>query len=131
MGFVYWIPFATTVVALVFAAIVLRRYAERRGTHLLWWGIGLLTYAAGTFTESMTTLYGWNPWLFRAWYITGALCGGAPLAQGTVYLLLKRRTANVLAFLLVAAIGVGALFVILSPINHALVEPRRLSGKVL
>ena len=126
-----YIPFATSVVALVFASIVLRRYSARGGTHLLWWGVGLVLYAAGTITESLTTVLGWNEWVFRAWYITGALCGGAPLAQGTVYLLMKRRTANVLAILLVSAIVIGAAFVIASPINYALVEPHRLSGKVL
>jgi len=36
----------------------------------------------GTITESLTTVFGWNEWVFRAWYITGALCGGAPLAPG-------------------------------------------------
>ena len=131
MGFVYWIPFATTVVALVFAAIVLQRYSERGGQHLLWWGVGLLIYGAGTLTESLTTLLGWNVWVFRAWYITGALCGGAPLAQGSVYLLLRRRTADVLAVMLVTAIVVAGTFVILSPINHELVEQHRLSGAVL
>ena len=131
MEFVYWIPFATTLVALVFATIVLRRYAERRGPHLLWWGVGLLIYGAGTLTESLTTLMGWNVWVFRAWYITGALCGGAPLAQGTVYLLLRRRVADVLAAVLVTAIVTAGAFVILSPINQALVETHRLSGAVL
>jgi hypothetical protein len=131
MEFVYWIPFATTVVALMFATIVLRRYAERRGPHLLWWGVGLLIYGAGTITESLTTLMGWNVWVFRAWYITGALCGGAPLAQGTVYLLLRRRVADVLAAVLVTAIVTAGAFVILSPINQALVETHRLSGAVL
>lgn len=126
-----YIPFATSVVAIVFASIVLRRYSARGGTHLLWWGVGLLLYAAGTITESLTTVLGWNEWIFRAWYVTGALCGGAPLAQGTVYLLMKRRTANVLATLLVSAIVIGAAFVIASPINYALVEQHRLSGKVL
>src|SRR5204862_3331841 len=53
------------------------------------------------------------------------------LAQGTVYLIMKRRTANVLATLLVAAIGIGAICVMLSPIDYSLVEPHRLSGKVL
>src|SRR5258705_7939647 len=130
MGLVYWIPLATTMVAAAFATIVLRRYRARHGTHLLWWGVGLALYAAGTLTESLTTLFGWNEYVFRAWYITGALCGGAPLAQGTAFLLLKRRTARILATLLVAAIVVGAVFVILSPINHALVD-QRLSGKAL
>lgn len=132
MTFVYWIPFATTVVAIVFATIVLGRYADRRsGPHLLWWGVGLVIYGVGTLTESMTTLFGWNEWVFRAWYISGALCGGAPLAQGTVYLLMKRRTAHVLAVALVSAIVIGSVFVMVSPINHGLVEPYRLSGRVL
>jgi hypothetical protein len=128
---VYWIPFATTVVALVFATIVLRRYTQRGGPHHLWWGVGLLIYGAGTLTESLTTLMGWNVWVFRAWYITGALCGGAPLAQGSVYLLLRRRVADVLAVLLVTAIVTAAAFVILSPINQSLVETHRLTGAVL
>jgi hypothetical protein len=131
MHLIYWIPLATTVVAAFFATIVLRRWRARGGTHLLWWGIGLVTYGLGTLTESFTTVFGWNESVFRAWYITGALCGGAPLAQGTVYLLLKRRTAHVLSILLVAAIAIGALFVVLSPIDRTLVEAHRLSGRVL
>src|SRR5919106_2347438 len=117
MQFIYWIPLATTVVATIFATLVLQRYAERRGVHLLWWGVGLVIYGIGTLTESLTTIFGWNEWVFRAWYITGALCGGAPLAQGTVYLLMKRRTAHILSVLLVAAILAGAVFVFLSPID--------------
>jgi len=131
MDAVYWIPLATTVVALTFAIIVGRRYIEKGGTHLLWWSVGLLLYGVGTITESLTTVFGWNEWVFRAWYITGALCGGAPLAQGTVYLLMKRRTAHLLAVALVAAIVTGAVFVVLSPIQFDLVEAHRLSGKVL
>src|SRR5687768_964069 len=111
---------------MIFAAIVLRRYSQRRTTHLLWWGVGLVIYGIGTITESLTTMFGWSEGVFRAWYISGALCGRAPLAQGTVYLLLKRRTANVLAVLLVSAIAIGSVLVLLSPINYALVEPHRL-----
>jgi hypothetical protein len=129
--FVYWIPLATTVVAMAFATIVFRRYRERGGTHLLWWAVGLVLYGVGALTEALTTLFGWNEWVFRAWYITGALCGGAPLAQGTVYLLLRRRTAHVLSILLIAAITAGGVLVLLSPLDLAAVEPHRLSGRVL
>jgi hypothetical protein len=128
---VYWIPVVTTVVASVFATIVLRRYRERGGTHLLWWGLGLVLYGVGTLTEALTTAFGWNEWVFRTWYVTGALCGGAPLAQGTVYLLMKRRTAHVLSALLISAIVIGAIFVFLSPIDHAAIDGHRLSGKTL
>jgi hypothetical protein len=131
MALVYYIPFVTTIVAAVFATMVLRRYLERRsGPHLAWWGAGLVIYGLGTATEALTTLLGWNEGVFRAWYITGALCGGAPLAQGTVYLLMRRQVAHVLATLLVSAIAIGSVLVLLSPVDYSLVEPHRLSGRV-
>ena len=129
--FVYFIPVATTVVAALFSAVVLRRYSERGGTHLLWWGVGLVLYGAGTLTEALTSIFGWNEWVFRAWYVTGALCGGAPLAQGTVYLLLRRRAAHVLSALLVTAIATGAVLVALSPVTAPAVDAHRLSGASL
>jgi hypothetical protein len=130
-GFVSYIPIATTIVALVFATELFRRWRAKGGPHHLWFAIGALTYAAGTITESATTLFGWQDGVFRAWYITGALLGGAPLAQGAVYLHLKRRTANILSAILVTAVVTASAFVIASPINVDLVEPHRLTGKVL
>jgi hypothetical protein len=129
---IHYIPIATTLLAIPFAITLFQRYRERPGrTHLLWWGIGVAVYAVGTLTEALTTLLGWHDGIFRAWYISGALLGGAPLAQGTVYLLMKRKTATVLTMLLITVVSVAAVCVLLSPINHALVEPHRLTGKVL
>jgi hypothetical protein len=129
--FVQFIPIATTILALTFSVVLFRRWGQRGGPHLLWFAVGALTYAAGTITESWTTLFGWNDAVFRAWYITGALMGGAPLAQGSVYLHVKRRTADRLAVALVVAIVTASVFVIASPIRYELVEPHRLTGKVL
>ncbi|HEX7023818.1 MAG TPA: hypothetical protein VF187_03285 [Gemmatimonadales bacterium] len=126
-----YLPILTTIVALTFTVVLLRRYRARGGMHHLWWAIGTFTYAAGTLTESLTTLLGWHEPVFRAWYITGALLGGAPLAQGTVYLLFSRRVANRLTLLLVTVILVAATCVVLSPIDYAAVETHRLTGRVL
>lgn len=129
---VHFIPIATTILALVFAVVILRRYGERRsGPHLLWWGLGILMYGVGTGTEAAVTLFGWSPGLFRAWYISGALLGGAPLAQGTVYLMIRRRTANAMAAALIAVVTVAAACVLLTPINPELAEVHRLSGRVM
>ena len=98
--------------------------------YLLWWFIGVTTYGVGTLTESLTTLIGWQPWLFKSWYISGALLGGAPLAQGSIYLLMKRSRAHVLTGAVASLIVVASIFVILSPINTPLVENHRLSGSV-
>ncbi|UCH10833.1 MAG: hypothetical protein JSU61_02790 [Fidelibacterota bacterium] len=130
--FIYYFPILTTILTIVFAAQIYRRYVQRGriGNHLLWWTIGVLTYGLGTFTESYITILGWNPVIFKVWYIAGALLGGAPLAQGTVWLLLKSQTAKRLTFALLTAVVVSAIFIIVSPVN-APVDPHLPSGRAL
>ncbi len=129
---VLYIPIATTFFALIFAWIVLQRYRQKgKGVHLLWWAAGIFMYGIGTFMEGFVTLFGWNETVFRAWYISGALLGGAPLAQGTVYLLMQRKIANRLTLILLPFILVAAGFVLLTPLDQALVEAHRLSGKII
>lgn len=116
---------------MAFSFILFKHYQKKKeATYILWWLIGVLTYGAGTFTESFNTLNGWTEINFRWWYITGALLGGAPLAQGSVYLLLNKKAANILSIVLITAVVGASIFVLLSPINYAAVEPERMSGKV-
>lgn len=128
---VHYIPIATSVLAFLIAPLLFRRYRERGGTHLLWWGWGIVMYGVGTVAESLTTLFGWQEWVFRVWYISGALLGGAPLAQGTVYLLLSRKVANRLAAALITVIAVAAVLALLTPVDYSRVEAFRLSGRVM
>jgi hypothetical protein len=129
---VHYVPIVTTLLAVPFAVEIYRRYLQHPDRlHLLWWAIGIATYGVGTFTEAATTLVGWNEPTFRAWYISGALLGGAPLAQGTVYLLLSRRTAHALTAVLLSFIAVASTAVLLSPIDYSQVEAHRLTGRVL
>ena len=55
---IQFIPLATTILALWFAVALCKRWRARGGRHLLWFAVGALTYAAGTITESWTTLFG-------------------------------------------------------------------------
>jgi hypothetical protein len=128
---VHFVPIITTVLTVPFALNVwarYRRYPER--LHLLWWAIGIVTYGAGTLTESLTTVVGWREPIFRAWYITGALLGGAPLAQGTVYLLFPRRNAHRLTAALLSFITIAAVAALIAPIDYTRVESHRLTGHV-
>lgn len=130
--FIHYLPIATTFVAALFAPVVFIRWRERRpAPHLLWWAGGIAMYGVGTLTESLTTLFGWSEPVFRVWYISGALLGGAPLAQGTVYLMFSRKLANRLTVALVSVVAVAATVVLLSPINRDLVEAHRLTGSVM
>ncbi len=131
MQFIYFIPIATFTLSLIFSFILFKHYRQKpEATYVLWWLIGVLTYGAGTFTESYNTLFGWNETNFRWWYITGALLGGTPLAQGSVYLLMKKQTAHILSAVLIIAVVLSSIFVLKSPIKFELVEPERMSGKV-
>ncbi len=130
--FVHYIPIATTALSAVFCGILLNRYRVKgKGAHLLWWAGGIFCYGLGTGLESAITLLGNSPALNKGWYIAGALLGGYPLAQGSVYLLLPRRTANVLSLLTVPFIIVFSVLVVLSPVNLEALQAFRPSGKVL
>jgi len=129
---VHYIPVLTTIFALIFSILVFNRYRQKgRGAHLIWWGSGIFIFGIGTFTEGFVTLFGWNEPIFRAWYISGALLGGMPLAQGTVYLLLKRRTANILTSFVVPYFVIASICIMMAPVDLSTVESHRLSGSVI
>ena len=132
MELIAYIPIFTTILSVVFFVIIFSHYRQKPGRiYLLWWTVGVLCYGLGTFTESWVSLFGWSEEIFKAWYITGALLGGAPLAQGSVHLLMKNRTANMLSVMLVIVILASAALVMLSPVDASLAEPHRLTGEVL
>jgi len=94
------IPLFSSALSFVFAIFIFKRYVDRKGMHLLIWGIGIIFYGIGGFSEAYYGAIGWNPLIFRLWYLFGAILVAAWLGQGTVYLLAKRRWANVLTVLL-------------------------------
>ncbi len=110
MTLLKYLPFFSTLVTLLFTAAVLQRYAQRRGIHLLLWGIGLTLYVVGTFTESYLAL-GWSETALRVWYLSGAMLTAAWLGQGTVHLLVRRRG---LANILTAVLTVVSVFALIS-----------------
>lgn len=129
---VHYVPILTTVLSVIFGISLYRRYLQKsRPPHLGWWTGGIFTYGLGTLTESLVTLFGWNPVVFRLWYISGALLGGAPLAQGSVYFHLNKRVANFLTSALLAYIAVASSFILIVPIRRDLVEAHRLTGQVM
>jgi hypothetical protein len=129
---VHYVPIATTILSAIFFCILLARYLQKRsGPHLLWWAAGIFAYGLGTGLESAVTLWGNSVALNKAWYIAGALLGGYPLAQGTVYLLLSRRTADLLTGISLPFIIITAVLVVLSPVDYGALEVHRPGGSIL
>jgi hypothetical protein len=128
---VHYIPILTTVISFAFTVALYRHWRRKPDArYLLWWTIGVAIFGVGTLTEALTALFGWNIVIFKAWYISGALLGAFPLAQGTVYLLLKQKTADRLAILLSVYILIAASFVVLSPVDMSQVTSV-LTGRVM
>ncbi len=129
---IHYLPVITTAVAAAFFRVLWLHWRRNPSArYVMWWMIGVGLFGLGTLTEALTTIFGWQEPIFRTWYIAGALLGGAPLAQGTVYLLLPRQIADRLAVALVTYVAIAAAFVVATPIISELVEPNRLSGEVM
>ncbi len=130
--FIHYLPIATTVLSAIFAVILLNRFRTRKQSlHLLWWGMGVVAYGIGTGIESAITLLGNSVALTKAWYVAGALFGGYPLAQGSAYLLLERKTADRLTAITLPFILLVAVLVIISPVVGGALEPFRPTGSIL
>lgn len=96
-----YVPLFSSIISFVFAYFIFKRYVARRGTHLLFWGIGTLFYGIGGFCEFYYGAFGWNALVFRLWYLVGAILVAAWLGQGTVYLLAKENWAKILTVALI------------------------------
>lgn len=131
VSWVHYLPVGTTLMAAVFSTLLMRRYVQRGNPNLLWWAGGVACYGSGTLFEAIITLFGNSIVLTKAWYVTGAVLGGYPLAQGSVYLLHSRRFANRATAITLPIIIVTSVLVFLSPVYMDRLEPHRPSGAIL
>jgi len=128
----HYIPIFSTIISFSFAYTLYKHWRRKPETkYLMWWTIGVFMFGVGTLTEAINAVFGWSVVNMKAWYIAGALLGAFPLAQGTVYLLLKEKTADILAWIFGIYIAIAAVFIILSPVDMAAVDPSTLTGKVM
>jgi hypothetical protein len=114
-----YISIFSTIVTFIFAVAVLARWRHKKPKHLLLWGIGLIFYGLGTFSE-VVLMFTFNAFVLRIWYLSGAMLTAAWLGQGTVYLLVRKRNiANGLMILLVIASLASIALVMIAPITSA------------
>jgi hypothetical protein len=97
------LPFLSSALSFVFAAMVADQWLRRRQPYQLVWTIGLLWYGISAGTEFLGGLVGWSEPLYRTWYLIGAIYVAGWLGLGTVYLLGKTRFGYAFAFSLLLA----------------------------
>jgi hypothetical protein len=95
------LPFASTVIMVVFTVSVLERFVARKKAHFLFWGIGLAMFGAGSFAEAYFAAVGWSAPVFFVWYLFGAALNAGWIGHGTLLLLSRRRWVHVVTVLLI------------------------------
>jgi hypothetical protein len=103
------LPLISTIVSLIFAVTVLDQFFARRKPYQLVWAVGLFLYFLGTGTEFLMETQGLSETIYRVWYLSGAILVAAYLGMGTLYLLVRRRTAHIIMAVL-GAVTVFATF---------------------
>jgi hypothetical protein len=112
-------PYFSTLITFIFVIAVFRRYAYKKGTHLLFWGIGLVFYGLGTLME-VVLAFSYNTLALKVWYLSGAMLTAAWLGQGTVFLLIRKRgVAPALAGLLAIVSLLAAGLILAAPVTQA------------
>jgi hypothetical protein len=104
------LPAVTSVLALVFALMLVDQWRERRHGFQLVWALGMLWYGLGSGAEALAAAGGWNEALYRTWYLTGAVWTAAWLGLGTAFLLGRTRFGYTYAILLLLS-GLVALMI--------------------
>jgi uncharacterized membrane-anchored protein YitT (DUF2179 family) len=85
-------PLAAALIALGFAAFLVRQFASRRRPYQAAWAVALLMYAAASFAMFLGVLDGWTAGEYRIYWLFGAILNVPFLMMGELYLLIKRRT---------------------------------------
>jgi len=76
----------TSLIALIFAALMAHRFVTRQQPYYLVWCLGMLWYAIATGSEALGAASGWSPTLYKLWYLSGAIGVAAYLGAGTLFL---------------------------------------------
>ena len=109
------LPFLSSALSFVFAALVADQWLRRRQSYQLVWTVGLLWYGISAGTEFIGSAFGWNEPLYRTWYLIGAFGVAAYLGLGTVYLLNRTR----FGYFVAVSFALAGLFSYLTSVKYA------------
>lgn len=101
-------------------AIAVWRYRRGGQTHELVWTAAFAMFALGAGCEVAGARWGWNPFLARLYYFSGATLVAAFLGLGTVFLLASRRAATYALTTILICSALAGFLVATTPVDTAL-----------
>jgi len=112
-------PAVATLVSAVFAIQLLTSYAHRKRLPQLAWGIAMAMYAVASLAVAAGVSGGWDPTLYRIYWLFGALLNVPYLALGSVALLGRKPISAVMLVMVFVASVIGVLVVATSSVHIA------------
>ena len=101
-------PVAAALLAFAFALLLLRSLMRGAAGQKALWALGFALFAVAAASEAAAQRAGWNPTLFRLYYLAGGVLTVAYLGAGSAWMLLPRRGRDLLVGgLAVATVGRG------------------------
>lgn len=95
-----WISFFAGAAATVFAVDLWINYARKPRPHVLAYGIGITMFALATWALFGAMMMGWNPFLYRVFFLFGAVLNIPYLALGSMFLVGGKRAGHIMTVLL-------------------------------
>jgi cbb3-type cytochrome oxidase subunit 1 len=113
------LPLCAALVALAFAALLLRSLLRRRSGEKVLWAAGFTLFAVAAGCEALAQRIDWTPGLFRTYYLAGGVLTVAYLGAGSAWLLLPKRGRDVLLGGLAVATVAASVAVALAGVDTA------------
>ena len=113
-------PIAATLVAALFALLLVRSYRRRPAAQKALWAFGFFLFAFAAACEAAAQRRGWTPFLFRSYYLCGGVLTVAALGAGSAMLQLRPRWRDVLLGGLAVAAIAAAITVAVAPVDAQL-----------
>jgi hypothetical protein len=111
------LPLCAALVALAFAALLLRSLRRRRSGEKVLWAIGFILFGVAASCEAVALRAGWSPELFRAYYLAGGVLTVAYLGAGSAWLLLPKRGRDLLLGGLIVATAAATVTVVFTGVH--------------
>ncbi|MGZ4410114.1 MAG: hypothetical protein ACXVY6_15220, partial [Gaiellaceae bacterium] len=108
---------AAALLAAAFALLLLRSLLRRAAGQKALWAVGFALFAVAAASEAAAQRAGWNPSLFRLYYIAGGVLTVAYLGAGSAWMLLPRRGRDLLVGGLAVATVAAITAVLLAPVD--------------
>jgi hypothetical protein len=115
-----WVfPLTAALVAVLFAAALMRRYVGSRRPYELVWALALLMYAGASLAVTFGVANGWTSGEFRVYWALGAVLNVPFLAAGELDLLVDHRGVRWTLYVLLAFLTAYTVAVVRTAEIHA------------